>query len=189
MRNTKLILVLFLGTLIFLSGCKVTFTRSIRSQIEAKGLELKKIQYYNSQKIVLKRVLTNKDANVTSGEVRLENGMYVEQVEIDKNTPGVVEEVREGALLIRFEEGENRTLLFEEDRAFGEYVLKTEKWDRNKSNSQYSEFFNLYNGEVMYDNKKYYINNSLSKPRLKIKKKESNNVTVDRRKAKGVLVE
>lgn len=183
---------LAIGLMIIATSCKVTFTRDLRSQIEAQGLNPKKIQYYNSQAIVLKRVLSTSETKVASGEVRLENGMNVEQIEIKKNTPGILDSVSGDLMYIRFEQGANRYLVFK-DNAYGEYELKADKWDPKTVGTQttggYAQFFELNKGEVSYEGKKYYTNTTINKPKLKIKKKETSKVAVKRRKATGVKVQ
>lgn len=187
----KAIGLLALGLMILTTSCKVTFTRSLRAQIEDQGLNLKKIQYYNSQPIVLKRVLSKSETTVTSGEVRLENGLNVEQIEIKKNTPGVLDSIAGEVMYIRFEQGPNRYIKFS-DNAYGQYEMKAERWDPKsvgaQTNQGYAQFFELNKGEVMYEGKKYYTNTTLSKAKLKIKKKETSKVAVKRRRASGVRV-
>lgn len=42
--------------------------------MEAKGVDLKKIQYYNSEAIVLLRKIKDEEIKVAEGKVRIENG-------------------------------------------------------------------------------------------------------------------
>lgn len=188
----KVIGLVAIATMILTSSCKVTFTRDLRSQIEAQGLNLKKIQYYNSQAIVLKRVLSTNETKVASGEVRLENGVNIEQIVIKKNTPGVCDSISGDLMYVRFEQGNDRLLVFK-NNAYGDYEMKAERWDSKtvgaNTNQGYAQFYELNKGEVNYEGKKFYTNTSLAKPKLKIKKKETNNVSVKRRKASGVKID
>jgi hypothetical protein len=181
-----------LALLIFTSSCKVNFTSSLRAKIDAQGLDPYKIQYYNSKKIVLRRVLSNSEAKVSSGEVRLQNGLLVEEITIKKNTPGICDSIFPNALLVRFEQGEGRFLMFQQN-GYGDYEMKADKWDPKvigtQTSSGYAQFLELNKGEILYDGKKYFTNTTLSKPKLKIKKDESSNFAVNKRKASGVKVQ
>ena len=190
--NKRISGILFIAIVILTSSCKVTFTEPVRTQIEANNLDLKKVQYYNSKAIILKRVIATNEQKVTSGQVRMENGVMIEEIQIKKNTPGVIDEIEPGKIRIRFEQGEGRTLLFEPN-IYGQYELKADKWDSKsvgtQTNSGYAEFFQTYQGEVMYEGKKYYFNTAVAKPTLKIKKKGSSKISKNTRKASGIKVQ
>jgi hypothetical protein len=177
---------------LLMTSCKVTFTEPLRTQIESNGLDLKKVQYYNSKTIVLKRVMATNEPKVTSGQVRMENGMMIEEIQIKKNTPGVIDSIGPGKVRIRFEQGAGRTLLFEPN-IYGQYEMKADKWDSKSTGTQtgagYAEFFQTYQGEVTYEGKKYYYNTSIGKPVLMIKKKESSKISKNTRKATGIKVQ
>lgn len=184
--------VFVLVLLFFASSCKVNFTRSLRSDIEKQGLDLKKIQYYNSQKIVLRRVLTTSDTRVASGEVRLHNGLQIEEIKIKKNTPGVCDSLMKDGMFVRFENEKGRFIVFQES-GYGEYLMKADKWDPKTIGAQtsegYAQFLELNKGEVLYEGKKYFTNTSISRPKLKIKKKETSKFAKSSRKASGVRVQ
>jgi hypothetical protein len=177
--------------LLFATSCKVTFTGDLRSKIEAQGLDLKKIQYYNSQKIVLRRVLSTSDTRVTSGEVRLQNGLMVEEIQIKKNTPGVCDSLFKDGMFVRFEHEPGRFLVFKQG-GYGEYEMKADKWDPKSVGTQnsegYAQFLELNKGEVIYEGKKYFTNTTISRPKLKIKKTETSKFAKNSRKAAGVKV-
>jgi hypothetical protein len=190
MKN--LIGVVFFTLLIVTSSCKVNFTSGLRAKIDAQGLDPYKIQYYNSQKILLRRVLSNSEAKVSSGEVRLQNGLFIEEIQIKKNTPGICDSLFPGGMLVRFEQGEGRFLMFTPN-GYGDYELKADRWDPKAIGTQtsagYAQFFELNKGEILYDGKKYFTNTTISKPKLKIKKIESSNFAKNKRKASGVKVQ
>ncbi len=179
--------------IILSASCKVEFTRTLRKQIEAKGLDLKKIQYYNSKPIMLKRDLSSAETKVTSGEGITEKGQSIEIIEIKKNTPGVCDKIFDDRMHIKFEIGNDRYLIFEEHLYTGFYQMKADKWDRSKAlsgvNPSELSSFESFRGVVNYDGKTYYTNNYIIKPRLLIKKKESVKTVTKRRQAKGVIVE
>lgn len=172
-----------------LTACKVTFTSSVRSTIEAKELDLKKIQYYNSQKIILRRILTSEEAGIASGKVSIQNGLRIEEIQIKKNTPGVCDKILDRELHIRFEENKGQYLVFKQG-PYGDYRLESDWTTKNdyKSGSSEYTFFNTYKGQVQYGDEIYYISTS-TLPKLKIKKSESSSVSKQTRVATGVKVE
>lgn len=190
--NMKLSGGIFIAILVLASSCKVTFTEPVRSQIETNNLDLKKVQYYNSKTIVLKRVMSTNEPRVTSGKVSMENGVMIEEIQIKKNTPGIIDSLGKGEIRVRFEQGQGRTLLFAPN-IYGHYELKADKWDAKSVGTQtgsgYAEFFQTYQGQVTYEGKKYYFNTAVAKPTLKIKKKESSKISKNTRRASGVRVE
>ena len=72
------------------NSCKVIFTGGLRANIERQKLDMEKIQYYNSKSINLKRVVSERETDVIEGKVTIMNGQMIEEIEIKKNTPGVL---------------------------------------------------------------------------------------------------
>ena len=79
--SLKRIIPFVLAIFVF-SSCKVLFTEQIRKQAEANRIDFSKIQFYNSDKIVLKRTLSSNEVSVASGKVIVENGKYTEIIKI-----------------------------------------------------------------------------------------------------------
>ncbi len=108
---------LFLFTIVTLvfTSCsqKVYFTKETKEKLEAKGVDLKKIQYFNSETVVLMREIKDEEIKVAEGKVRIENGKNVEEIIIKRNTPGVFAEANtSNAMMIQFEKGNNKFLPF-----------------------------------------------------------------------------
>lgn len=106
---------LLLTFVVALSSCsqKVYFTQETKEKLEAKGVDLKKIQFYNSEAIVLLREVKDEDIKVAEGKVHVENGKNIEEIIIKRNTPGLFAEANTSdALMIRFEKGGTKFLPF-----------------------------------------------------------------------------
>ena len=71
--NVLLIIICF-------NSCKVYFNGVQKVNLEKQGIDLGKIQYYNSKSIILKRVVYSKETEVLSGTVTLQNGQMIEEV-------------------------------------------------------------------------------------------------------------
>ena len=107
----------------------VPFTRDLKAKLEKENIDLKQVQFYVDQKLILNRNLGDEKIAVTSGVVRLENGKYINEVIVPSFTPGICEGIEGDKLMISFEKGNN-------NRAFGpgsgytfnEYVLYGTEW-------------------------------------------------------------
>ena len=93
-------------------SCKIVFTEKIRDKIEKNGGDISKVQFYNSEKIVLKRILNSEEVKVASGELSIENGKNVEIIKINKKTPGRCNQYDKNHILVSFEYGQDRDLTF-----------------------------------------------------------------------------
>ncbi|HLK27470.1 MAG TPA: hypothetical protein VKT28_02730 [Puia sp.] len=85
----------------------VPFTRELKARLERENIDIKQVQFYVDQKLIMSRYLDNDKAQVTSGVVKLENGRYINEVIVPPFTPGVCEDVSNGNLMISFEKGSN----------------------------------------------------------------------------------
>jgi len=152
--KTILSSVLVASLLGILSGCSssrkmsrdyVPFTSQLKHRLERDSIDIKKVQFYIDQKLILSRYLDDEKAQVTSGKVRLENGKYINEVIVPPFTPGVCEDIQNGNLMISFEKGSS-------DMGFGlgsgytanTYVLYGYDW-RNGT------------AVVNFDNKKFRV--------------------------------
>lgn len=134
------------GTLVALSllatgGCatEIWFTQSVREGY-ALGLEPRSaapsairstldddtsapsrtpaaLQYYVSERVVLERELTSRDAGIAAGRIRVKRGRVVEKVVIRRNTPGIAVDWGPDWVAVSFEEGS--ALVFALDAADG----------------------------------------------------------------------
>jgi hypothetical protein len=201
MRKPVQLLILFFS----FTSCKVIFTEQTRKQAEANKIEFSKIQFYNSDKIVLKRTLSSNEVSVASGKVIVENGKYTEIIKIKKNTRGKCESSSNNNLNISFESGPNRSFAFSNNH----HNLNNSSYDLNPDNCKVEKIYtigissNLKNKNILplesvekninvcsvfYDGKKYTIELA-SMPYLLIKKSKFSKKQIRKRTVKGVKVE
>ncbi|HEV3325545.1 MAG TPA: hypothetical protein VG052_08060, partial [Puia sp.] len=137
MRRISSVILFFIGaTLLFscsstskMSKNYVPFTRDLKAKLEKENIDLKEVQFYIDQKLVLSRNLGDQKVEVKSGVVKLENGKYINDVIIPPFTPGICNGTENDRLMISFEKGNN-------DLAFGpgsgytfnDYVLYGTEW-------------------------------------------------------------
>lgn len=128
-----------LASMIFLFSCsssrKVTkdnvvpFTRDLRQRLEKDNIDLRQVQFYIDQKLILSRNLGDQKLEVHSGVVKMENGRYINEVIVPAFTPGICDTTQSDKLMVSFEKGNN-------DLAFGpgsgytinQYVLYGTEW-------------------------------------------------------------
>ena len=137
MRRIFAVILCFTSLTLLLSSCGgnrklssfVPFTRDLKQKLEKENIDLKQVQFYVDQKLILNRNLGEQKLVVNSGVVRLENGRYINEVIIPSLTPGLCNAVDGDKLMISFETGNN-------DLAFGpgssssynQYVLYGTDW-------------------------------------------------------------
>src|SRR6201992_235269 len=78
----------------------VPVTRDLRQKLEKENIDLKQVQFYVDQKLVLNRNLGDQQLVVTSAVIKMENGKYVNEVIIPMLTPGIMEETENDRLKI-----------------------------------------------------------------------------------------
>jgi hypothetical protein len=134
MRRISSVILCFIATALITScGSSrknfVPFTRDLRTKLEKENIDLRQVQFYIDQKLILSRNLGDQKVEVKSGVVKLENGKYTNDVIIPAFTPGICDNTDNDRLMINFEKGNN-------DIAFGpgsgytfnEYVLYGTEW-------------------------------------------------------------
>ena len=188
---------IILSIALLFSSCRVHFNENLKTSITKQNIDLKKIQYYNSKKIELTRIVNSSDTKVEGGKVKLENGKYVETIVIKAKTAGICDSISGNKMYVRFENGDNRSLCFYNQNpndSYGVYKLKGEncrKVERNytitsENNTQVISA-DFYVCNVQYEGKTYEVKYS-QVPILLIKKKHSYTKKTKKRKAKGVKV-
>jgi len=96
--------------------------------------ELKRIQFYVSNDIVLQRRIDGSKARIESGKIKVIDGAQYEEVIIRRNTPGVFSFQADGEDIAVSFEGKpsvNYLIFGPSRRRNGEYVLRAAKWERD----------------------------------------------------------
>ncbi len=171
----KLILLVFL-----VSGAscsrKIVFTTELRSKLEEQNIDLKDVQFYNSEKITLKRSEEKPEQlGVNEGEVEVKREKIIEEIVIKKKTPALCVKVNQYDLQISFEDDANDFLKF--GRKAGSvlndrYMLYAREWDDNK-------------GKVFYGDTLYTARKKAADAHLLVKKNQVDDLIREKRVAKG----
>lgn len=179
----QFILIAFLG--ILFTSCSLNrmfLTVDTKQQIEKAGVDIKQVQFYNSEEIILARQLNKEEIKVAEGKVRIENGKHIEEIIIPVNTPGVCEINDEKTLKVSFDTGDGKSLPFLVERK-GDMVVSSsyfkigaKKWVRTSKGKKI--------GKVDYEGKTYSLVRGADS-RLMIDKAVLNRVKRDTHVAKG----
>jgi len=169
-------------SLVVFSSCSPRLTPFTQDLYDENGWsddDLKKIQFYLSEDIILRRGVTEGSSTISSGKIKIVNGKKIEETKIKKGTPGVfLFRPKENRFAVSFESGENRFLIFGPSRRNdGKYTLRAAEWDKE-----------MQQGQVTYNNKKYYTPSKSAYATLLVDLKKVRNNSIKSRTAKGRTV-
>lgn len=166
----------FILAAFLLSSCNPLspFTQRIYDQYDWSEEDLKKVQFYVSDNIVLKRQVRDGDAKINSGKIRLVDGKKIEEVIVEKGTPGVLIYLPKGdRFAVSFDEDDKKYLMFgPNSKQGGKYVLLANEWKKNY-------------GSVSYDGKVYRTDSESAYATLMVDLRAAKKVSIKREKATG----
>lgn len=170
--------IMFLMAIVMvLSSCKtlIPFTQDLKESNNWNNEDLKRIQFYTSETIVLHRQLNSNETGIVSGKIKMIDGKQVEEIIIKKGTPGVVSAIPDNQrLAVSFEIGDDHYLTFGVDPKRGErYYLRLYDYKKN----QYAL--------VTYFNQSYNVSPQALQAYLQVNLKKINKLSKELRVAKG----
>lgn len=177
MRQT--IFLLLFSALVVTQSCSPKlspFTRKLYENAAFSDENLKQIQFYLSDDLVLTRdIEADGNAEVLGGKIRMENGRKIETIRFNRGTPGVFL-FRPDAdhFAIAFEEGDDsRYLVFGPNpKMDGRYVLLASEW-KNRT------------GKVTYAAQKFRTDGDAAFTTLLVNLKRVRKFEVENHTAKG----
>jgi len=166
---------LFASVLLTSCSPKLTpFTQRLYEQNDWSESELKRIQFYLSEDIVLRRDAESSNSKIEDGEIKVVSGGSMEKVTIRKGTPGVfIFSPKENRFAISFETGDDRYLMFGPNpKASNRYLVLASEWKKR-------------GGLVTYGGKRYRIGSDNAYATLMVDLKKVRRVSVKSRTADG----
>ena len=158
----------------------VPFTSGLEQKILHDSLDLKKVQFFVDQKLVLKRSLGSQKTNIKSGVIVFENGEYINEIVIPKYTPGIIENVDGNHLMVSFEV-KNNNIEFGPGKYTPNYFML------------YAKTWNNGAGQLTYDNENYRVTcgscDNASIAKLVVRKKQADDYNNHQRIVKGRKVD
>jgi len=176
MKKLKYV-ILLLGGLFVLGSCSKRlspFTQQLYDSNNWTEDELKQVQFYLSDDVVLRREANSGNSRIEGGEIKVIDGRKVEEIVIRKNTPGILVFIpKEKRFAVSFETNDDRFLMFGPNpKAGNRYILLASEWKRSR-------------GTVTYDGKPFYTPSSSAYAALLVDLKKVRKVSVKSRTAKG----
>jgi hypothetical protein len=168
-----------LAILAFMSACSpryTPFTQRLYDEHRWSETELKRIQFYLSNDLVLRRELGGTNVQIVSGEIKVRDGRKVEEIFIRQGTPGVfLFSPKENRFAISFESGatNNRYLMFGPSARLNDrFTILGAEWDRQ-------------GGTVTYDGQQYQVDSAGALAGLLVNLKRARQVEVNSRVVGG----
>ncbi len=175
--------IILVSALILLCGCSprlTPFTLDLYDEYGWSDDDLKKIQFYLSEDIILRRGVSEGASSINSGKIKIVNGKKIEETIIRKGTPGVfLFRPKEDRFAVSFEPGDHRFLIFgPSKKRDGKYTLRATKWDKEQRQ-----------GQVSYDGKKYFTPTKSAYAILMVDLEKAGTTKIKSRTAKGRTVD
>ncbi|MFC2175603.1 hypothetical protein ACFLR1_01365 [Bacteroidota bacterium] len=162
-NSLKFIVIFFIGS-VFISSCsagrKVFLTSELKQKIEAADIPHQQIQFYNSEDIILVRKRKKEDVILEKGQVTFEKDNGLEEVIIPAMTPGVCKNFGPNFLVVAFESGDNKEIIFELNHRNGK-SRRSDRFRLSPSKNHTDEQENK-NRQLDYNGKDYFINTGIS---------------------------
>lgn len=117
---------------------KVPYTSTVQSKYKLTDRDIQKIQFYLSDQIVLYRASNDGQASASNGELLVRSDRQKHEVILRRGTPGVVTQVLGDRLVVSFEYGEGKSLVFGNIHFDSPYYLMAEKWERKHGEMEYA---------------------------------------------------
>jgi len=169
-------ILIFVSALIFLSSCNslTPFTQDIYTDLNATDDEIKSVQFYLSQDIVLYKTLNRDEAKVENGKIKFNERQKSKEILIAKGTPGVVIFLpKENRFAVSFENDDDKFLVFGPNPKLNErYTLLGKEWDDGY-------------GEVTYGGEVYTTSTRNAVASLLVNVNKMNKYTVKRKEVGG----
>ena len=169
----------FLGLL--LTSCSPTltpFTQKLYEENKWTNDELKQIQFYISDDIVLRRKAENGQTTIKEGKIKTINGEKVEEIIFREGTPSLFHfSPKEDRFAISFEKSENpKFLMFGPNpKLSNRYALLAKDWEKRS-------------GIISYDGKEYHTSSDAAWACLMVDLKRAHNLEKSTKVVKGAKV-
>lgn len=164
---------------VLFSGCApklTTFTQPLRERYNWGEEDLKRIQFYLSEDLVLTREFRKGGSAIRNGEVKVIDGRDVEQIVFRKGTPGVYTfSPRDERIAVSFEGGTDTYLIFgPHPKRGGSYTIRGKDWNGDRGF-----------GTITYADKEWRVSTRDAYTSLMIDLKRNRDEDVKGRVAKG----
>lgn len=174
-----IVLYLLLIITVLMTSCspQIPFTQSVRDKYKLSDTDIKAIQFYISDAIVLKRGDLSRENENNDGTLVVKSGESRQHIIFKRNAACVANSIVDNnKLTLGFENDTNKFLVFgSQGDPQGYYTLKALEWVSNK-------------GKIKYGDQTYFTNPGSYRVFLMFKMKSLRNIQVEEKVVKGKKV-
>jgi hypothetical protein len=171
-RFSSFIIALVAMATLFSCSPKQPYTSYLAAKYKLTEADLKKIQFYTSEDIILSTKMSASKTETEKGDLVISSNTSEDQIIIKKGTPGILEKMSgTEKVYISFEVGEGKFLVFGSNGQREPFRLMADSWENG-------------NGKLTYAGKTYYATGLSGKSYLLIRIKKS-----QKRKSSQTVVE
>lgn len=175
----RLVIIFLLGLVVLSCNTRYSyFTQDLYEEFRWSEEELASIQFYVSNDIVLYKRLSAEEARISKGKIRVVDGSQVEEVIIERGTPGIfIESPKSNRFAIAFEDDASKFLMFGPNpKQDNRFVLLGKEWERR-------------GGKITYGREVYDTPSSSAYAALMVDIKKARKTRYQSRKAEGQRVD
>lgn len=111
----------------YVDSSYITFTKGLKQRLDRDNIDVRKVQFYIDQKLVLRRSMGSEKGTVKQGVIVFDNGQYVNELVIPAFTPGICEWASGDDMKISFDVA-GKTIEFGALYANTNYILVGSNW-------------------------------------------------------------
>lgn len=130
-----------------LSSCQnfVPYTAALKEKYKLSEEDLRKIQFYNSEPIILQRKIVEGSSEISGGKIKTVNGEKIEEIIIPAKTKGVMTKfLANDKIEVSFEKSDDYFLKFgSSPNKSNQFVILASDW-QNRSGKV------TYNGQIFF---------------------------------------
>lgn len=116
----------------------IPFTRDLYNRLRNNNQDIRKLQFFVDQTLVLSRGLSQDKLYIDQTKVINQTGVNENKIELQALTPGVVEAIDPDGLRVSFENGSNNTLKFINNKYSPEFfIFSGTNWDNGSAEVNY----------------------------------------------------
>ena len=173
----QLLIVIMIASTV--SSCKnlVPYTDNMRKQNNWSDEQVRSIQFFTSNDIVLQRAVREGSTEIVQGKIKKVDGKNVEEIIIREGTKGILVDMpRENKMLVSFEIDDQHFLSFGVNPNYGEkYMLLASDWNNGI-------------GKVHYNGREYSTSPDSKYASLLVDLRKLQKLNLQQRVAKGRTV-
>lgn len=151
MKTFKFLPAALLFSMFIMTSCSKNlsyFTDNLYEDYSWSDEDLKKIQFYLSDDIVLFREASSDNARISEGKIKIRDGRKVEEIVFKKGTPGLmIFSPKKKRFAVSFEENDKYLMFGPNAKAGGRFVLLAKDWKKRT-------------GQVTYGGESFYTSSA-----------------------------